>query len=199
MEGMVMSYCLRFVAFVGAVLVLSTALAAETHPIDTARSKLTVHVYKSGLFSAFADNHIIQAPIASGSLSDTEPLAVKLVVRTSEMKVLDPDLAAAKRAEVQAGMVSEKVLDIAKYPEISFSSTMVTAAGADKWTVVGRLTIRGEARTISVPVVRQGGAYRGSVEIKQRDFGIEPISVAGGTVKVKDQLKIEFDIVARTN
>jgi len=76
---------------------------------------------------------------------------------------------------------------------------MVTAAGVDKWTVVGRLTIRGEARTISVPVVRQGGTYRGSVEIKQRDFGIEPISVAGGTVKVKDQLKIEFDIVVRTN
>jgi hypothetical protein len=196
---MAMSYCLRFVAFVGAVLMLPTALAAETHQIDTERSKLTVYVYKSGLFSALADNHIIQAPIASGSLSDKEPLAVELVVRTSEMKVLDPDLAAAKRAEVQAGMVSEKVLDIAKYPEISFSSTMVTAAGADKWTVVGRLTIRGEARTISVPVVRQGGTYRGSVEIKQRDFGIEPISVAGGTVKVKDQLKIEFDIVARTN
>jgi YceI-like protein len=196
---MVMSYCLRFVAFVGAVLMLPTALAAETHQIDTERSKLTVHVYKSGLFSAFADNHIIQAPIASGSLSDKEPLAVELVVRTSEMKVLDPDLAAAKRAEVQAGMVSEKVLDIAKYPEISFSSTMVTAAGADKWTVIGRLTIRGEARTISVPVVRQGGTYRGSVEILQRDFGIEPISVAGGTVKVKDQLKIEFDIVARPN
>jgi YceI-like domain len=196
---MAMSYCLRFVVFVGAVLILPTALAAETHQIDTERSKLTVHVYKSGLFSAFADNHIIQAPIASGSLSDKEPLAVELVVRTSEMKVLDPDLAAAKRAEVQAGMVSEKVLDIAKYPEIRFSSTMVTAAGADTWTVVGRLTIRGEARTISVPVVRQGGTYRGSVEIKQRDFGIEPISVAGGTVKVKDQLKIEFDIVARTN
>jgi hypothetical protein len=196
---MAMSYCLRLAALVGAVLILPTVLTAETHQIDTERSKLTVHVYKSGLFSALADNHIIQAPVASGSLSDQEPLAVQFVVRTSEMKVLDPDLAAAKRAEVQAGMVGEKVLDITKYPEITFSSTMVTAAGADKWTVVGRLTIRGEARTISVPVVRQGGTYRGSVEVKQRDFGIEPISVAGGTVKVKDQLKIEFEVVARTN
>jgi len=196
---MAMSHRLRLVAFVGTVLSLPTAPAAETHQIDKERSTLTVHVYKSGLFSALADNHIIQAPIASGSLSDQEPLAVELVVRTSEMKVLDPDMAAAKRAEVQAGMVSEKVLDIAKYPEVTFSSTMVKAAGADKWTVVGRLTIRGETRMITVPVVRQGGTYSGSVEIKQRDFGIEPISVAGGTVKVKDQLKIEFDIVVRTN
>ena len=69
---MAMSHRLRFVAFVGAVLIFPTALAAETHQIDTERSKLTVHVYKSGLFSAFADNHIIQAPIASGSLSDKE-------------------------------------------------------------------------------------------------------------------------------
>jgi hypothetical protein len=30
--------------------------------------------------------------------------------------------------------------------------------------------------------------------LKQRDFGITPVSVAGGTVKVKDQVKIEFDI-----
>ncbi len=31
-----------------------------------------------------------------------------------------------------------------------------------------------------------------------RDFGIKPISIAGGTVKVKDELKIEFDIRANT-
>jgi len=29
-----------------------------------------------------------------------------------------------------------------------------------------------------------------------REFGIEPIKVAGGTVKVKEELKTQFDIVA---
>jgi hypothetical protein len=38
------------------------------------------------------------------------------------------------------------------------------------------------------------GRYRGEAKIQQRDFGIEPIRVAGGTIQVKDELKIEFDI-----
>jgi hypothetical protein len=33
--------------------------------------------------------------------------------------------------------------------------------------------------------------------LKQRDFGIEPVSVGGGTVKVKDELRVEFEIVAK--
>jgi len=34
------------------------------------------------------------------------------------------------------------------------------------------------------------------VRLKQRDFGIAPISIAGGTVKVKDEVLIEFEIAA---
>jgi hypothetical protein len=34
----------------------------------------------------------------------------------------------------------------------------------------------------------------GTCTLKQRDFGITPISIAGGTVKVKNELKIDFDI-----
>jgi len=34
--------------------------------------------------------------------------------------------------------------------------------------------------------------------LKQTDFGIKPVTIAGGTVKVKDELTIEFDIVARS-
>jgi hypothetical protein len=46
-------------------------------------------------------------------------------------------------------------------------------------------------------VALQDGRYRGTVVLKQRDFGITPISIAGGTVKVKDELKVEFDIVTQ--
>jgi hypothetical protein len=40
-----------------------------------------------------------------------------------------------------------------------------------------------------------GGHYRGSAAFKQSNFGISPERIAGGTVKVKDEVKIEFDIV----
>jgi hypothetical protein len=49
---------------------------------------------------------------------------------------------------------------------------------------------------VTLAVTRQDGRYRGTALLKQSDFGIQPISIVGGTVKVKDDLKIEFDIVS---
>ncbi len=178
-------------------LVGVTGLGAQTRQIDSERSKLTVYVYKSGLFSAFADDHIIQAPIARGSLSDTQPLAVDLLVHAADLKVLDPNLAPSKRAEVQTRMLSAEVLDTNRFADITFASDVVEPMGADRWRVSGRLTIHGRVRPVTLAAARQGASYRGSIEIKQRDFDIKPISIAGGTVKVKDQIKIEFEIIAR--
>jgi hypothetical protein len=36
---------------------------AQHRVIDTEHSTITVHVFKSGLFRAFADDHVIQAPV----------------------------------------------------------------------------------------------------------------------------------------
>ena len=174
----------------------TATLGAAPRPIDVERSTLTVLVYKSGLFSAFADDHVIRAPIASGSISADAPLAVDVSVRSTTLKVLDPKLATDKRAEVQTRMLGPEVLDSGKFPDITFRSTAIEPAGADQWTVTGRLTIHGETRPATFSVVRRDGRYRGTAILKQRDFGIEPIKIAGGTVKVKDEVKVEFDIVA---
>ena len=183
-----------------AVLVLLSFTAtpgAEPRPIDVEHSTLTVFVYKSGLFSAFGDDHVIRAPIASGSISADVPFAVDVSVRSANLEVLDPKLAADKRSEVQTRMLGREVLDSAKFPDITFRSTAIEPAGADRWTVTGRLTIHGETQPATFSVVRKDGRYRGTASLKQRAFGIEPITVAGGAVKVKDEVKVEFDIVAR--
>ena len=185
------------VAMALATVAATAAVSAEKRPIDAEHSTLTVFVYKSGLFSAFADDHVIQAPIASGSIATDSPLAVEVSVRSANLKVLDPKLATDKRAEVQTRMLSPEVLDSGKYPDITFTSTAIESAGPDRWMVTGRLSIHGETRSTTFAVARQGGRYRGTVVVKQRDFGIQPISIAGGTVKVKDELKVEFDIVAQ--
>jgi hypothetical protein len=169
----------------------------EKRPIDTERSTLTVFAYKSGLFSAFADDHVIRAPIAGGVISAEWPLTVEVSVRSASLIVLDPKLAANKRDEVQARMLGPEVLDSKKFPDIRFVSTAITPVGADRWTIAGRLTVHGVTQSITFLVVRQDGRYRGIAALKQRDFGIEPISIAGGTVKVKEELKVEFDIVAQ--
>jgi hypothetical protein len=183
------------VAALAATILTAAHVGAETRPINTGESTLTVFVYKSGLFSAFADNHIIQAPIAGGSMSDGSPLGIEVSVRASDLRVLDPTLAPERRAEVQARMLSADVLDVARFPDITFTSTAIAPSGNDRWNVSGRMTIHGQTRTIDFPVTRVNGRYRGEVAIRQRDFGIEPIRIAGGAVKVKDELKIQFEIV----
>jgi hypothetical protein len=181
--------------FVGILSVTVSHVHGENRPIDVEHSTLTVLVYKSGLFSAFADNHVIGAPISRGSISEDAPAGIELMVHSADLRVLDPGLATERRAEVQARMLSTEVLDVANFPEISFASTTVEPAGTDRWQVTGRLTIHGQARTITFPVTRASAKYHGAVVIKQRDFGIEPIKVAGGAVKVKDEIRVQFEIV----
>jgi hypothetical protein len=184
-------------AFTVATVAVPALLHAERRQIDAEKSTLTVYVYKSGLFSALADDHIVDAPLANGTIDDVSPWSVSIDVRAADLRVRDPNLSASKRAEVQTRMVGPEVLDVERFQSIAFESTAIQPKGADSWTVAGRLTIHGQTRDVAFATTRTNGRYRGSVTLKQRDFGINPISIAGGTVKVKDEVKIEFDVVAR--
>ena len=175
-------------------LLLGTSLA-QTVPIDKEHSVITVHVFKSGLFSAFADNHQIRAPISSGVLDEAER-RVEIVVDSRKLVVLDPNLPPEKRQQVQERMLGPEVLDSNQFHEIRFRANDVKEESADHFLLAGTLSLHGKTRPISLHVVRSSGHYRGDVMLKQRDFGITPVTVAGGTVKVKDELKIELDISA---
>jgi polyisoprenoid-binding protein YceI len=190
----------RIIVVAAGVVLMAAAARGQggNRPIDASHSTLTVFVYKSGLFSAFADNHVIKAPIAGGSIAEESSPRVDLAVHAADLTVIDPGLAADRRAEVQTRMLGPQVLDVTKFPDITFTSTAITPAGKDRWTVNGSLTLHGQTRAIMFAVARLNGRYRGDVAIKQRDFGIEPITIAGGTVKVKDEVKIQFDLGTRT-
>ena len=181
------------------ICVGANTLWAQSKAIDVNKSSLKIRVFKSGAFSAFAHDHEVSAPIEEGKIdegkADSGHGSVQLRVDSRKMRVLDPDTSADKRAEIQHTMQSDKVLDVEKFPEISYQSTTITSRSEGRWEVRGSLTLRGKKQPVAVDVSLQGGHYRGSASIKQSDFGIEPIRIAGGTVKVKDELKIEFDIV----
>lgn len=166
--------------------------SGQARAIDPS-SKLVVHAFKSGVFSGLADNHEIEAPISEGSI-DEQGLRVRFVVESGAMKVLDPKLSADKRREIQDRMEGPEVLDSAHFPKISFESTKVEHTGSAGLRVEGRLSLRGVTRSITASVKTENGRYVGTSTLSQREFGIKPISIAGGAVKVKDELKIEFDI-----
>jgi polyisoprenoid-binding protein YceI len=170
--------------------------AAAPIEIDAGQSVMTVHVLKSGMFSAFGHEHEISAPIQQGTLSEKER-SVELTVDARKMKVVDKDVSDKDRTEIQETMLGPKVLDTAKFPEIRFRSSSVDENGAGRWNVRGDLTLHGQSRPIKLEVQKQDGHYRGRAEFKQTDFGISPVSGGGGTVKVKDELRVEFEIVAK--
>jgi polyisoprenoid-binding protein YceI len=99
-------------------------------------------------------------------------------------------------------MLAPENLASDSHPEIRFRSSSVKPAEG-QWLVNGELSIRGRAQPVAVPVKvaprPSGFAFTGKFSAKQSDFGIKPSSVGGGTVKVKDEVSILFDISAIPN
>jgi polyisoprenoid-binding protein YceI len=167
--------------------------SAQKRPIDTGKSTMTIRVSKAGMLSAFGHNHEIAAPIARGEV-DTAARQVELHTMAAALEVRDPDLSEQDRSQVRSTMLGDQVLDAPRYPEIIFRSSSVAAAGAGAFTVQGQLTVRGQTRPVTVQVRETDGHYVGTAEFKQSEFGIQPVKAAGGTIRVKDEIRIEFDI-----
>jgi polyisoprenoid-binding protein YceI len=156
-------------------------------------SAITIHVHKAGLFSGFGHNHTITAPVTRGSI-DNKGMAAEIIVVTQNMKVVDPDVSEKDRAEIQSTMLGSKVLDSAKFPEIRFVSTRIEPTGPGRYRVTGKLDLHGVSRELTFDAAGGPERYSGQTKLKQTDFGIQPVSVAGGTIKVKDEIEFEFDI-----
>ena len=186
------------------VVVLICALAslygddkvAEEHAIDAQQSRLIVHAYKSGLFSGFAHDHEIEAPIAKGNV-DLKNRRVELEFDVERMRVLDPQESEEKRAEIQKTMLSNKVLGASLYPKIRFVSRVARQTSDGAYDLEGDLSLHGTTRAVSFPVKVKDGIFSGKVPVTQTQFGIKPVSIAGGTVKVKDVVDVEFEVKAK--
>lgn len=174
--------------------------------IDAGHSSFVVHASVHGLLSAFGHNHTIAVKDLSGQAvfdpDNPSASSLELRVRAASLTVIDNVKDSDKR-EIEQTM-RDKVLEVSKYPEISFKSTnvSVTKTGegqyrADMW---GELSLHGVTRKgfIRATVAFQGNGFhaRGEFPIIQTDYGIQPVSVAGGTIKVKNELKLTFDLAA---
>jgi len=176
-----------------AIALCAFAAHGQQRAIATGKSELTVRVYKTGVLSAFGHDHEIAAPIAGGSV-DTSAHRVDLRVDASALRVRDPGASEKDRAEIQKTMLGPEVLDAEHHHEIAFRSTGAEKAGEGVWRVSGTLTVHGQSRPVEVEVRERDGHYVGSARLKQSEFGIKPVKVAGGTVKVKDEIRVDFDI-----
>jgi polyisoprenoid-binding protein YceI len=185
------------------IICTAYALPADGPCVVARRGHFSIHTGTAGLFGAFAHEHIIEARKIEGCarLDPQDPArsSIRLTFSTSEIRVVDPKESAPDRAKVQSTMETE-VLRVKDYPTVVFQSTKIEPGGtSDMLRVHGNLTIRGRTQPVVVPVAwtRLGdGSYRavGEYKLKQTSFGIEPVKLAGGTVKVKDEVKTDFEL-----
>ena len=196
-------------ATVAAGIVGLTAQTTERFAIDPAVSTITLQAGKSGVFSFAGHDHEIVAPVSDGEIAldrlDISRSRISIRFDAKSLKVTGRGEPAGDVAEVQQVMLSDRVLDVQKYPVISFTSrTMsVTKRSGDQITVqvAGDLALHGVTRPLALPVDVQLAADQiranGKAVVRQTEFGIEPVKAGGGTVRVKNDVDVSFSVVAR--
>jgi polyisoprenoid-binding protein YceI len=182
------------------------AAAPAQYRIDAGQSRFIVRAFAGGFLSAFAHDHTIAIREFTGEADFTygtvEPASLRLTIRAGSLTVTDK-ISEKDRQKIEATMRDE-VLEISKYPEISFKSSSVSASkigeGQYQARIAGEVSLHGVSRPLTINARLEFGdnamRAQGGFSVKQSSFGIKPVSVAGGTIKVKDELKFTFDIVA---
>jgi len=176
--------------------------------LDPAASKFTVQAFAEGLLSLFGHDPMFGVKDFQGEASFVpetfENASLKLTINANSLRVVN-DVKKKDRQDIERTMRDE-VLETGKFPEIVFQSNNVSLSrigeGRYRVRVIGDLTLHGVTQSnisISgeVTLNNDGLKTKGDFVIKQTDYKIKLVSVAGGTLKIKNEVKGRFDILAR--
>ena len=181
--------------------------SAIRYRIDVGMSRFTVRAFATGLFSSLGHNPTLAIRDYTGDAtfgpSIPEQSSIRVSVKSASLTVTY-DVSQKDRNDIETKM-RQDVLETSSYPEIVFESSQVVAnkLGDDRYAanVTGNLTLHGITRQekISAQVSVTGDVLRayGEFTLRQSDYGIKLVSVVAGTLKVKDEVRIAFDLTAR--
>jgi polyisoprenoid-binding protein YceI len=182
--------------------------SARSFRVDASASRVTIKVGRAGLFKFVGHEHEVSALGFSGEVvADPAQLAgssVRLAFEAAALRVTGTTDSAEDLPKIQETMSGPRLLDVARFPEARFDSRAVSgrreADGSWAIVVTGELRLRAVARPLTLPMRVELSAdtlvATGRAAIRQTDFGLQPVSV-GGVVKVKNELPIDYRIVAR--
>lgn len=174
--------------------------------IDSGQSRFIVRAFVGGLLSSFGHDHTIAIREFTGEANLTPntvaPASMQMTIKANSLVVVDK-VSASDKKEIETKMRNE-VLETAQYESIVFKSTNIsaskTAEGQYEVQIWGDVTLHGVTKSIwfKGQMTVRGNTLRakGEFALRQSEFKIKAVSVAGGTIKVKDELKFSFEIVA---
>ena len=178
-------------------LVAGPALAADTLVIDRSHSEAGFqvrHLFTNvrGRFGAF-EGTIAMDP------AKPEASSVRFTIDASTIDTDNPDRDKHLR--------SPDFFDVANHPTITFTSEKIRATGKDRYAVTGMLTMRGVAKTMTLPVSFLGvgkdpwgnerAGFTTSVTLNRKDFGINwNKALDNGGVLLGDEVAVTVDLEA---
>jgi polyisoprenoid-binding protein YceI len=181
--------------------------ATVRYIIETKGSTLTARAFAAGLLSALGHSPTIAAPDLEGEIlvnpEAMEQSSLRMLVRAPSLTVTD-DVGEKDREEINRRM-HEEVLESDSFPDVVYECSRLSASktgeGQYGLALNGELTLHGvkRAQPVSARLSVDGNALRamGDFVLRQSDYEIRPVSALGGAVKLKDELKLIFNISAR--
>lgn len=175
--------------------------------IETKGSTFTARAFATGLLSAFAHNPTISIPDFEGEVllspDVVDESSLRMVAHAASLTNTD-DISAKDRDEINRRMRDE-VLESDSFPDIVYESSRISASktgeGQYSAAITGELGMHGVKRNqpISARISVNGDTLRatGEFSVRLSDYDIRPVTAAGGSIKLKDDLKLSFDISAR--
>jgi polyisoprenoid-binding protein YceI len=175
--------------------------------LDAKASRFNTQAFVTGLLSAVGHNPTIGVRDFSGEVRFSPEVlqgsGFRLNIKTASLSVQD-DISDKDRREIER-LMKEQVMETEKYPEIVYEAPFlsITRLGESLYSAVldGNLTFHGVTCKQPVParIAVFGTMLRasGSFTLRQTDYQIKLISIAGGSLKLKDELKFSFEMVAR--
>jgi polyisoprenoid-binding protein YceI len=173
--------------------------------IDPSRSRFTVQAFAAGLLSAFAHSPTFAVRDYGGEVrlgSTAQSLELELTVNPGSLE-LEDRVSDSDRREIETRMRDE-VLETSRYREIVYRGGAVradtTGQGRYRLVIGGDLTLHGVTRPheIDAELIVFGDGLRlgGGSTLRMSDYGIKPVTALGGTIKLKDELRLSFDLAA---
>ena len=132
-----------------------------------------------------------------------ENASMKIRMNATTLEVLD-ELRDDDRRELHRVM-NQEVLESARYPEMIFESDKISAEKLNndlyRLNVSGELNLHGVSNGVAfssqVSVGVDSARAYGAFTLSQTDYNIRIVSIARGTLKLQDELKCSFYVVAR--
>jgi len=176
---------------------VSSAIQPGSYSLGPENATLRVKTARQGAAAKVGHDLTIDVTSWSATLEvggDGIPTAVELRADGDSLRVREGTggvqaLGDDDRVEIQE-RIDEEVLG--RKP-IEFRSTAVEPAGEGRFRIAGDLTLAGREHPSEFELGADAdGAITGAAVVRQSDWGIKPYTALFGTLKVKDEVEIEF-------